>query len=244
MNFRLNALFLSGSLALSLFTTTPAMADESNRRTEFDFSAPVQIPGHVLAAGKYVFQILDTPSDRNIVQVFSEDADGNETLIATILAIPNFRYETPDKPLVNFEERRAGTPEAIHSWFYPGENTGWEFVYPKGQTLEANVTATPNPTPVAAVSAPSVPSMTPVQQVQKQKGPTTEVQVVEERILLAQNETPAGLPVQGTEIQTRPAQVLPQTGGNSGLEILIGVAMLGCGLAAVFASHRKSVELN
>lgn len=244
MNFRLNALFLSGSLALSLLMTTPAMADESNKRTEFDFSAPVQIPGHVLAAGKYVFQILDSPSDRNIVQVFSEDADGNETLIATILAIPDYRYETPDKPLVNFEERRAGTPEAIHSWFYPGDNTGWEFVYPKGQILEANVTTTPNPTPVATAAAPSMPSMTQIQQVQKQKKPTTEVRVVEERILLAQNETPARFPVQGTEIGASPTQVLPKTGGNSGLEILIGFAMLGCGLAAAFASHRKSVPLS
>ena len=84
MNIRWNALFLSSSLALGLLMSTSAMADEWNKRTELEFSAPVEIPGHVLAAGKYVFQILDTPSDRNIVQVFSEDADGNETLIATI----------------------------------------------------------------------------------------------------------------------------------------------------------------
>jgi len=119
MTFRLNTLLLSSSLALSLLMTTPAMADESNKRTKFEFSAPVQIPGHVLAAGKYVFQIMDAPADRNIVQVFSEDADGRETLIATILAIPDYRDEIPDKPLVNLEERRADTPEAIHSWFYP-----------------------------------------------------------------------------------------------------------------------------
>ena len=31
----------------------------------------------------------------------------------------------------------SGSPEAIHSWFYPGDNTGWEFVYPKEQNLEA-----------------------------------------------------------------------------------------------------------
>jgi hypothetical protein len=243
MNIKLNALFLSSSLALSLLMTTPAMADEWNKRTELEFSAPVQIPGHVLAAGKYVFQILDTPSDRNIVQVFSEDADGNETLIATISAIPDYRSETPDKTLINFEERRAGTPEAIHSWFYPGESTGWEFVYPKGQNLEEAANTTPTSKPVASAAAPNMPSMTHVQQV-AQKEPAPESGVVEQRILVVQNETPAQLPVQGTEIQISDTQVLPQTAGNSGLIIMIGFAMLGSGLAARFAFRSKSVNLN
>ena len=25
--------------------------------------------------------------------------------------------------------RPTGSPEAIHSWYYPGDNTGWQFVY-------------------------------------------------------------------------------------------------------------------
>ncbi len=241
MNIRRNALFLSSSLALSLLMTTPAMADEWNKRTELEFSAPVEIPGHVLPAGKYVFQILDTPADRNIVQVFSEDADGNETLIATIAAIPDYRNEPPDKTLINFEERRDGSPEAIHSWFYPGDNTGWEFVYPKGQSLEEAANTTPNPAPAAA--APSTPPATQVQQV-AQQAPTPEVRVVEERILLAQNEAPAPSPVQGTEIQSNDNRVLPQTAGNSSLELIIGFAMLGSGLAALFAARRRSAELS
>jgi LPXTG-motif cell wall-anchored protein len=35
--------------------------------------------------------------------------------------------------------------------------------------------------------------------------------------------------------------VLPQTGGNSDLELMIGFAMLGGGLAALFAWNRKSL---
>jgi hypothetical protein len=45
MNSELKALCLSGSLALSSFMTKPVMADEWNKRTEFQFSAPVEIPG-------------------------------------------------------------------------------------------------------------------------------------------------------------------------------------------------------
>jgi len=38
--------------------------------------------------------------------------------------------ETPDKAILQFEERPSGQPEALKSWFYPGYNSGVEFVYP------------------------------------------------------------------------------------------------------------------
>ena len=131
MNNKLKALCLSASLGLGFFITKPAAADEWNKKTEFQFSEPVEIPGKVLTPGKYVFELTDSQSDRNIVQIYSEDSKGKETLIKTVLAVPDYTENTPDKPIVHFEERHSGSPEAIHSWFYPGENTGWEFVYPK-----------------------------------------------------------------------------------------------------------------
>jgi hypothetical protein len=77
-----------------------------------------------------VFEIAKSDTNRNVVLVYSEDSNGKESLIATLLAIPAQASEIPDKPIVQFEERPSGSPEAIHSWFYPGEKTGWEFVYP------------------------------------------------------------------------------------------------------------------
>jgi hypothetical protein len=243
MNIRLKALFLSSSLALTVLMTTPAMADESNKRTELQFSSPVQVPGHVLAPGKYVFQLVDSDSDRNIVQIFSKDSDGKENLVATILAVPDYTWNTPDKTMIHFEERHSGTPEAIHSWFYPGDNTGWEFIYPKEQNLEAAATATPNSAPVAAAAAPTIPSAPAVQPVQ-QADPIPEVVAaedgqVEEQILIAQNEAPAQPPVVGTE--TGSTQALPQTAGDSYLELMSGFALLGGGLVVLFASRRKSI---
>src|SRR6266851_10268742 len=131
MNSKLKTLCLSASLAMSFFMTKPVMADEMNKKTEFQFSAPVEIPGQVLAPGKYVFEIADSSSNLNTVQIFSEASNGKENLVATIQAIPDYVLNTPGKPLIHFEERTSGSPEAIHSWFYPGDNTGWEFVYPK-----------------------------------------------------------------------------------------------------------------
>jgi hypothetical protein len=131
MNSKLNAASLGGLLALSFLMTKPVMADEWNKKTEFQFSAPVEIPGRVLAPGKYVFELANNQTDRNMVQVFSEDSTGNESLVTTILAIPDRTLNTPQQPILRFEERHSGSPEAIQSWFYPGENAGWAFVYPK-----------------------------------------------------------------------------------------------------------------
>jgi LPXTG-motif cell wall-anchored protein len=179
------------------------------------------------------------------VQIFSKDSEGKENLVATILAVPDYTWTTPDKTMIHFEERQSGSPEAIHSWFYPGDNTGWEFIYPKEQNLESAATATamPDSAPVAAAAAPAIPSAPAVQST-PQNDPIPEVVAaedgqVEEQILIAQNEAPAQPPVVGTETQSAP--VLPQTAGNSYLELMGGFALLGGGFVVLFASRRKSI---
>jgi hypothetical protein len=127
-------------LALTGAVLSPlAKADEWNKKTTMTFSQPVEIPGvhlkgwSILPAGTYVFKIFDSQTDRHIVQIFNQD----ETQIyATILAIPNYRLKATDKTVVTFRERPAGQPEALRAWFYPGENYGAEFVYPKTKAVE------------------------------------------------------------------------------------------------------------
>jgi hypothetical protein len=104
------------------------MADEWDQATKLTFSGPVEVPGQVLSAGTYWFKLADSESDRNIVQIWNAD---RTQLLTTILAIPDYHQGTPDKTIINFEERPSGQPEAIQSWFYPGNNFGEEFVYPK-----------------------------------------------------------------------------------------------------------------
>src|SRR6185503_12031427 len=107
-----------------------------DKRTMVTFSAPVEIPGisaQVLPAGTYVFRLMNSPSDRHIVQILNKD----EThLYANILAIPNWRLKPTDKTVMTFAERAAGEPQAIRAWFYPGDNFGQEFVYPKKKAIE------------------------------------------------------------------------------------------------------------
>lgn len=116
-----------------LFVTFGARADEWNKKTILTFSQPVELPGIVLPAGTYVFKLVDLPSTRNVVQVFN--AEENH-VYATILAIPHLHATPHEKPYIGFEERPAGTPMAIHEWFYPGHVSGLEFVFPKVRAVQ------------------------------------------------------------------------------------------------------------
>lgn len=110
-----------------------ANASEFDKKTIFTFSQPVELPGVALPAGTYVFKVLDSLSDRNIVQVFNKD---ETKLIGTFVTIPDYTPQPSDKTIVKFSETSAGGPKAIKEWFYPGENVGWEFVYPKKRAVE------------------------------------------------------------------------------------------------------------
>jgi hypothetical protein len=243
MQGRLKALYLSGSLALSVFMAKPVMADDWNKRIDFQFSAPVEIPGKVLSPGKYAFELLNSESDRNIVEVFSEDSTGNQSLVAIIQAVPAYIENIPEKPVIHFAERTSAAPEAIHSYYYPGEHTGWEFVYPKANSLEASANTTPAPAPVATAPSPApvttavVPSPSPTPQVREQVA-APQVAVVKEEVLIAQNEAPAQPPSLG-DAQNGTSQSLPDTAGYSDLGLMAGLVMLGAGTAVAFVARRK-----
>jgi hypothetical protein len=121
---------------VALAITPRVKADQHDKKTTLTFSEPFEVPGvdaQILPAGTYVFKILDSWSDRNIVQIFSAD----ETHVyTTILAIANYRLKATDKTVLTFGERPAGQPEAIKAWFYPGQTWGQEFVYSKKRAAE------------------------------------------------------------------------------------------------------------
>ena len=239
MKMRFNTLYLGAAIALIGATITPMRADEWNKETKVEFSAPVEVPGRVLAAGKYVFKIADSESDRNIVEIFSEDANGRQNLVATILAVPDYRETTPDKPIIQFEERPSGSPEAIHSWFYPGENTGWEFIYQKGEQMSSNTM----PAKSAPASAPaSTPAPTPVSASPAAPAPKRElvgsVTVTEDDVAYI-SDAQALTPAPDHDDQVFADRTLPETAGHSSLELVTALAMLSGGIAVVFASRRK-----
>jgi len=120
--------FIAGFIiALTLFFELSAHADEWDHSTTITFNQPVQIPGQVLPVGTYYFKLVDNDSDRNIVQIFNSD---QTHLYATLETATTEREETTDDTAVTLAEQGAGRPDALVKWFYPGEATGIQFLYP------------------------------------------------------------------------------------------------------------------
>jgi len=135
-----SAMFCIAATAMVFAPSVSAQATGNrDKLTKFTFSGPVEIPGvhlkgfKVLPAGTYTFRLLDSTTNRHIVQIQNEN---QSKTYATILAIPNTRLTPSDKSVMTFEERPAGQPPALHAWFYPGATAGDEFVYSKKEARE------------------------------------------------------------------------------------------------------------
>ena len=218
-------------VALCALVAPSAMADEWNKETVVTFSGPVEVPGvgaHLLPAGTYVFKILDSLSDRHIVQIFNQD---KTHLFTTVLAIPNYRLKSTDQTVMTFRERPAGEPEALRAWFYPGRKWGEEFVYarPRATQLAQRVHETVLATQMELTEAPIEALRT---------APVEAVAPTGEPVELAQAvETP---PATNDEPVTMASSSLPKTASPLPLIGLIGLLALGGGFVLTVASKRLS----
>ena len=213
--------------------TPSAKADNWNKKTVVTLSGPVEIPGvhiagwGVLPAGTYVFKILDSQTNRHIVQIFNED---ETTIYATILAIPNYRLKATDETVITFRERPAGQPEALRAWFYPGTNWGEEFVYPKAKAIElAKATNTPvlfTPVEIPTEVAEPIRLEDDPVVVELKQAPVMAIQPTGEEVELAQVVTPPP----AAELQVamaEPVPMLPATASPLPLIALFGLLALG-----------------
>jgi hypothetical protein len=223
-----------------------ARADDWNRKTVITFSAPVEIPGvhlagwGVLPAGTYVFKILDSLSDRHIVQIFNKD---ETTIYATILAIPNYRLQATDETVITFRERPAGEPEALRAWFYPGRNWGEEFVYPKAKAVElakagnVPVLFTPVDLPLE-VAVPIKPSAAEPVVMELKRAPIMAIQPTGEEVQFAMVVTPP--PAEKVAAMAPAAdEKLPSTASSLPLILSAGLVVL----AAAFSVRPTSARI-
>jgi hypothetical protein len=203
-----------------------AHADDWNQETKITVNQAIEVPGAVLPAGTYIFKLMDSYSNRNIVEVLNPREDH---LYATVIAIPNSQITQKGQTVLTFYEVPAGQPQPVRAWFYPGEIDGQEFVYSKEemqrltqvkQTETVLAAVQPEPAPQVAEAAPA-PAPEPAAQPAPEPAPQ-----------IAQNEAPAPPPSVETPAPTRP--VMPQTASNVPLLALLG-------LLSVFAAAGLSV---
>jgi len=137
------------------FALVPSLqADDWNKKTTLTVNEPLQVPScctpdHTvtLQPGEYVMVLVESLSDRHIVRIFDKD---QQHVMTTILAIPNYRLQPTGQTVFQYWEVPAGQTRALRAWFYPGDNFGQEFAYPK-QTA-AQIAAFVK-TPVPAIEA-------------------------------------------------------------------------------------------
>jgi hypothetical protein len=180
---------------------------------------PIIAGNRVLDPGTYVWKLLDSQSNRHIVQIFDKD---QKHLEETILAIPNYRLQPTGNTQFSFWETPAGVPKAVHAWFYPGDNFGQEFAYPKKLVAQL-ASAAPVPVPVkyrepepAPVAAPAEPEPAPAPAAAPPPTPA-----------------PAAAPAQQTAPAPQPPAALPHT---ASFNPLIGLAgLMSLSLAGLLA---------
>jgi hypothetical protein len=219
MNSKVSS-FLVGTLAVAgVGLTTAAFipranADGWDKKTYVTVNEPIIAGNKVLDPGTYVWRLLDSPSERHVVQIFDKNQQHLET---TVIAIPNYRLQPTGKTQFAFWETPAGVPKAVRAWFYPGDNFGQEFAYPKKLVAQL-ASAAPVPVPMAyhepapepqpaAQPEPAAPAPAPAAAPEPQ--PQTQPTAAPEPA------APAAVP-----------QTLPHTGGFSPLIGLLGFACL------------------
>jgi hypothetical protein len=211
--------FSGVALAIGL-VAIPAQADQWNKKTTLTIDQPMQVQDTYLDPGQYVFKLLDSQSDRHIVQIYN--ANQNH-LITTILAVPDYRVQVTGKSKFTMWETPAGYVSALKEWYYPGDNFGQEFRYPKNlRAIEVAQTFAPQPPPPAPEAAPA-------------PAPQEQAQVEQPQPEIAQNtppppppavETPAPAPAPAPE--PAPA-VLPKTASPYPLIGFIGLLLMSLG---------------
>jgi len=249
--FAVHACLLGGMLLTG--TATKARADEWNKKTFINTSQAIEVPGAILPPGRYVFKLVDSASNRHIVQILNERENH---VFATNLAIPKQRMEPADKTILTFYEMPGGGPEPVRSWFYPGDTIGQEFAYPRSRALEISrvmrehvpILAEARTTEVEKSMDRVETPVSPTTETTTTVAPSTYENSADRTVVPLETPEPAPVvtPAESTAstpdeepqavppaASTTPEPAMPHTAGNTA-----GIALLGLGCLGIAASLR------
>ena len=225
-----NRFLLFGCVMSIMLMTVFAQVSQAqtwDKKTRITVQKPWSLPGNtVLQPGTYVMRLYDSPSNRQIVEVWN----GEETkLEARVIGIPAERLAPSNDTVLNFYERRTEGPAALQKWFHPGDLSGVEF--PAQGTAKADLAYVNVPEPQTAPEPPAVAEeQPPAPPAVEEPAPAPQPE--------AQPEPEPEQPPQIAENNPPPAPELPRTAGDAPIVGLIGLISLGC--AALLRSLVKS----
>lgn len=245
--------FAGLAACLSVALLPSLRADSWDKMTKLTVNEPVRVPsccapGHTvtLAPGEYVIKLIDSISDRHIVRIFDKD---QKNVITTILAIPNYRLQPTGKTVFQYWEVPAGHDRALRAWFYPGDNYGQEFAYPKQTAAElAALVKAPVPAIEVETSVEDDLKTAPLVAVDEtgrstilDYSPPPKITAEVRQPVRLQPE-PAPMPVM--EAAAPEAATLPQTASRLPLVGLAGLVALGLYALSGFRSRRPNFSSN
>jgi hypothetical protein len=206
-------------------------ADTWDKKTILTTNETLLLPGATLEPGRYVVKLVNSQANRQIVQVLNERED---QVITTILAIPNWRLKLTDDTQFMFWETPPGNPRALRAWFYPGDNFGQEFAYPKGLAAKiAEKVAEPVPAYTAEPATEKELATVPVTTVEKPpQAPVVVAQAAPPVVKPAAEPEPAPIPAPA------PPE-MPRTGSFAPVVLLGGLAALSAGITLRYGVRRR-----
>lgn len=226
-SFYIGALAVTGLGLIGTSFVPKAHADAWDKMTIVTVNEPIIAGNKVLDPGTYVWKLMDSPSNRHVVQIFDKD---QRHLEETILAIPNYRLQPTGHTQFAFWETPAGVPKAVRAWFYPGDNFGQEFAYPKKLVAQL-ASAAPVPVPTNYREPEPEPAPAPAEQPAPQPEPQPAPAPV------AQPEPQPAPQAQPAPAPAQPA-ALPHTASFNPLIGLAGVMFLSLAGLLSLATRR------
>ncbi len=126
MTKRILSAAAAGVLFLGLATQPTHAWNTPSHRELITFSAPIALPGVVLAAGTYTFEVPNGGISNGLVRIVSRDY--KHVYLTQFTRI--VRRPDADRALrVTFSEAAPGAARPVNTWFPRGEDDGRQFIY-------------------------------------------------------------------------------------------------------------------
>jgi hypothetical protein len=126
---------LVGAVLLSAVAALPTLA-QTAKTPVVTFSTWVEIPGGVLPAGHYIFNV-----SKHTVRIYDQVSG---ILVATRETVAAKRDDTSSDTTIRFDAGISPNPAAVMAWFPNGSRNGQQFIYTvrENQQLQVPVALT------------------------------------------------------------------------------------------------------
>ena len=121
---------------ISIAVALPALA-QNESVMDVHVDKTVAIPGNILQPGNYVFRLVDSASSPYDVGVFSAHF---KTFYGYIPVFPAYRSSEGGSQITATAPDKSGLAR-INSWFFPGQQEGYRFIYSKSAIRKEDMVA-------------------------------------------------------------------------------------------------------